>query len=186
MKGSKPFFLSFLIQTKMLSQAATTYFFDRQTKNYSMIWTHSCASSLIWVYQTRDDVYQGMKRMWREVNETWRPGGRGSRCRPLLCSQTSCRSFWMSHSVLALACSCVTSSSARAMLTTLTTPPLFSTHGRLRYTSSPMPYMPCCRGDTTSISDEWKQAFIHDVKTASVPADQKGNKERACATEPGI
>jgi hypothetical protein len=29
------------------------------------------------------------------------------------------------------------------MLTTLDTPPLFSTHGRLRYTSSVMPYIPC-------------------------------------------
>lgn len=58
-------------------------------------------------------------------------------------AQMSLRSFWMPHSVSALFLSWATSSSVRVMLTTLATPVLFSTHGRDRKTSSPIPYMLC-------------------------------------------
>lgn len=55
----------------------------------------------------------------------------------------SFRSFWMPHRVSALFLSWDTSASVRVMLTTLLTPVLFSTQGRDRKTSSPIPYMSC-------------------------------------------
>lgn len=82
--------------------------------------------------------------------------------RPLMGIQISCRSFWMSQSVLALACSWVTSSSVRVMLTTLATPPPCSTHGRLRYTSSLIPYIPCVTNNdntTTGNNQLWSRSL---------------------------